>query len=87
MALMAGGLTCGFFWEFWNYWAAAKWTYTLPFLGPFEQYKAFEMPLLGFLGFLPFALECWVALQTILLLMQKMRLPLAEPLPDADTLL
>ncbi|MCZ6812405.1 MAG: hypothetical protein O7D97_10425 [Planctomycetota bacterium] len=86
-SLMLGGLTCGVLWEFWNYWAAAKWTYTLPFLGPFEQYKAFEMPLLGFLGFLPFALECWVAFQTILLLMQKMRLPLAEPIPDADTLL
>jgi len=26
LALMAAGATCGFLWEFWNCWAAAKWT-------------------------------------------------------------
>ena len=44
-------------WEFWNFWAGSKWVYTVPF---FRQWKVFEMPLLGFLGFPPFALECWI---------------------------
>jgi len=56
-ALLASGLVCGVLWEFWNYWAIAKWTYTVPFFG---HVKIFEMPVLGFLGFPPFAVECWV---------------------------
>lgn len=53
--LSAGGL-CGVLWEFWNYWAISKWTYTVPYLG---NVKVFEMPVLGYLGFPPFAVECW----------------------------
>jgi hypothetical protein len=87
VSLMLGGLTCGLLWEFWNYWAAAKWTYDLPFLGPLEPYRLFEMPLLGFAGFLPFALECWVIFQTILLVMAGLRLRVVEPLPDDDAVL
>lgn len=56
-SLLASGLVCGFLWEFWNYWALSKWTYTVPYLG---NVKIFEMPVLGFLGFPPFAVECWV---------------------------
>src|SRR5437667_7338516 len=56
-ALLAAGLVCGVLWEFWNYWALTKWTYTVPFFG---NVKIFEMPVLGFLGFPPFAVECWV---------------------------
>ena len=56
-SLLAGGLVCGGLWEFWNYWAAARWIYSTPF---FQSWKIFEMPLLGFLGFPPFALECWI---------------------------
>jgi hypothetical protein len=56
-SLLAGGLWCGFLWEFFNYWAISKWTYTVPYLG---NVKIFEMPVLGFLGFPPFAVECWV---------------------------
>jgi hypothetical protein len=56
-SLLAGGLVCGGLWEFWNYWAGSKWIYTVPF---FQHWKVFEMPLLGFLGFPPFALECWI---------------------------
>ncbi len=81
-ALLAGGLLCGFFWEFWNYWAGAKWTYNLPFLGPLEGAKLFEMPLPGFAGFPPFALECWVAFQTIALVAARIRPGAVEPLPD-----
>jgi len=55
--LCAAGLICGFLWEFFNYCAIAKWTYTVPYFG---NIKIFEMPVLGFLGFPPFAVECWV---------------------------
>jgi hypothetical protein len=55
-ALLAAGAVCGVLWEFWNYWALAGWTYTVPYLG---GVKVFEMPVLGYLGFPPFALECY----------------------------
>jgi len=53
--LMIAGLICGLLWEFWNYWAAAKWVYTVPIMA---DWKLFEMPLPGYLGFPAFALEC-----------------------------
>ncbi|HKD63339.1 MAG TPA: hypothetical protein VKB40_04850 [Candidatus Acidoferrales bacterium] len=53
---LAAGFICGWLWEFWNYWAAAKWHYTFPM---FQSMKIFEMPTPGYLGFLPFALECF----------------------------
>jgi hypothetical protein len=55
--LLTAGLICGVLWELWNFWAATKWIYTVPF---FEELKIFEMPLAGFLGFPPFAVECYV---------------------------
>ena len=57
LCLLAAGLLCGLWWEAWNYGATAKWVYTLPVLG---FGKIFEMPVLGYLGFPPFALECAV---------------------------
>jgi hypothetical protein len=55
--LAAAGLICGIWWELWNYPAGAKWIYTLPAL---NYWRIFEMPLLGYLGFIPFALEVQV---------------------------
>jgi hypothetical protein len=55
--LLLAGLICGGLWEFWNFWARAKWIYTVPWVG---EVKLFEMPILGFLGFPPFAVECYV---------------------------
>ena len=54
MSLWASGLICGFFWEFWNLYSYPKWIYHIPFVG---FGKVFEMPILGYLGYLPFALE------------------------------
>jgi hypothetical protein len=54
--LVLSGFLCGILWEFWNYWAGAKWHYTVPIL---EKVKLFEMPLPGYLGFPAFALECF----------------------------
>ncbi len=63
LCLFVGGLICGFLWEFWNYWAAAKWVYQLPYAaGP----KIFEMPLLGYLGFPALALEYYVLYSFVL---------------------
>ena len=62
LALLASGLVCGFLWEFWNYWALTKWTYTVPYP---PSVKLFEMPVLGYLGFLPFALECFAMYQCV----------------------
>lgn len=55
-SLLAAGGVCGVLWEFWNYWVVTRWTYTVPYLG---NVKLFEMPVLGYLGFPPFAVECW----------------------------
>src|SRR5206468_5845939 len=41
LALLASGALCGVLWEFWNYWATTKWTYTVPYAG---NVKIFEMP-------------------------------------------
>jgi len=57
LLLLTAGLICGFLWEFWNFWAKCKWAYTIPF---FHKFKIFEMPLAGFLGFPPFAIEAFV---------------------------
>jgi hypothetical protein len=63
--LLLAGMICGLLWEFWNYWAEAKWIYTVPWVG---KIKLFEMPILGFFGFPPFALECFVMIHFIRLL-------------------
>ena len=54
--LSLSGFLCGILWEFWNYWAGAKWHYTVPIM---EHVKLFEMPVPGYLGFPAFALECF----------------------------
>ena len=54
--LLAAGLICGVLWEFWNYWSGTKWIYNVPIL---PEIKLFEMPVLGFGGFPPFAVECF----------------------------
>ena len=67
---LLSGLVCGVFWECWNFWAGSKWFYTIPYLGFF---KIFEMPILGFLGFPPFAVECYVVVKAYFLLLTRMR--------------
>ncbi|MCS7282352.1 MAG: hypothetical protein RMK65_01355 [Anaerolineae bacterium] len=57
LLLTAGGI-CGLLWEFWNYWATGGWRYTIPWPLDFGVYY-FRMPILGMLGFPPFAMECY----------------------------
>jgi len=52
--IMLATLVTGCFWEMWNYFSMPKWTYSVPFVG---SAHLFEMPLLGYTGYLPFGLE------------------------------
>jgi hypothetical protein len=54
LALWIGCLICGFFWEMWNYYSYPKWIYSVPFV---DFVRVFEMPLLGYGGYIPFSLE------------------------------
>ncbi len=56
LCLFLSGWTCGWLWEFWNYWASAKWIYIFPMA---QNWKIFEIPIPGYLGFFPFAVECF----------------------------
>lgn len=56
-------LVCGLFWETWNYRSLAHWEYTVPFVG---HWSLFEMPLLGYAGYLPFGMTCAVFVDFIL---------------------
>ncbi len=57
IALSAGCLMCGFFWEMWNFYSFPKWIYDVPFV---DFWHIFEMPLIGFLGYIPFAFDIYV---------------------------
>ena len=57
--VIAIGLPLGILWEALNWRCARGWVYTVPF---FDHPKLFEMPLPGYLGYLPFAMECAAAL-------------------------
>jgi hypothetical protein len=56
ISLWLGVLLTAFFWEMWNYYSYPKWVYDVPWGGWF---KVFEMPLLGYGGYLPFSLELY----------------------------
>ena len=56
------GLQCGFFWELWNWHSLAHWEYTIPYV---HRFLIFEMPLLGYAGYLPFGLECLIVAHLI----------------------
>jgi len=63
ISLSLGALVCGFFWEMWNFYSWPKWIYHTPGA---EFLHVFEMPLLGYGGYIPFALELF-ALKHLLL--------------------
>lgn len=63
ISLWLGVLLTAFFWEMWNYYSYPKWIYHVSWG---DWLHIFEMPLLGYGGYLPFALElhalyCWVS--------------------------
>ena len=54
--LSLSGIICGILWESVNWFATTRWVYTVPILG---NIKIFEMPILGYLGFITFAWEIY----------------------------
>ncbi|MGO8697899.1 MAG: hypothetical protein ACLQVY_09305 [Limisphaerales bacterium] len=76
VALLAAGFICGGLWEAWNLGARTKWIYSVPF---FDELKLGEMPLLGFLGFPPFALECYTLVNFLSLLRDGRNWELSPP--------
>jgi hypothetical protein len=62
ISLSLGALICGFFWEMWNYGSWPRWIYHTPGA---QFLHLFEMPVLGYGGYLPFALELF-ALKNLL---------------------
>ena len=65
LTIPLSGLFCGFFWEMWNFHSLPKWYYTVPYVG---FGKVFEMPILGYSGYLPFAVELFALYQFLLAL-------------------
>jgi len=57
------GLLCGFWWELWNLHSLARWEYSIPYV---QRFHLFEMPLLGYAGYLPFGLECLVVSRLVM---------------------
>ncbi|MBU2499423.1 MAG: hypothetical protein KKE57_11020, partial [Proteobacteria bacterium] len=63
LASALAALLCGFFWEMWNVYSLARWVYHVPFV---HRFQIFEMPLLGYAGYLPFGLACAVLADIVL---------------------
>jgi len=55
-------IICGFFWEMWNFYSFAKWEYKIPFV---DVFHIFEMPVLGYAGYIPFGLLCSAVVQVL----------------------
>jgi hypothetical protein len=64
---LAAGLAAGILWELLNFWSSSRWEYTLPYL---NFGRIFQMPVFGYGGFLPFALEVF-ALWSFIQFMKK----------------
>lgn len=56
ISLWTGVLICAFFWEMWNLFSYPKWVYYLPIA---DFLHVFEMPVLGYTGYLPFSMELY----------------------------
>lgn len=83
--LLLAGIICGGYWELSNFWSLEKWIYTVPF---FSEGKFFEMPYLGFLGFPPFCVQCFVMTNALYLLRGGLHWDPDAPRPyflDGDT--
>ena len=55
LLLPLAALFCGFFWELWNFKSFAHWEYNVPYV---DAFHLFEMPLVGYAGYLPFGITC-----------------------------
>lgn len=62
-AFSTGCLICGFFWEMWNFFSYPKWVYEIPFV---SFLKVFELPILGYGGYIPFSWEIFAFYHLVL---------------------
>jgi hypothetical protein len=84
IVFFVAGLICGIFWEMWNFYSMPKWVYSVPYA---SRPKIFEMPLLGFGGYFPFALELYAAyhlIRSFILGPIPSRLLIDRDLPEID---
>jgi hypothetical protein len=81
IALWLGVLICGFFWEMWNVFSYPKWIYTVPWV---DFLHIFEMPLLGYGGYLPFALELYALYNLVVGLLGQKSSDYLRVAPDSD---
>jgi len=65
---LAAGFAAGILWELLNFWSNSRWEYTLPYL---NFGRIFQMPVFGYGGFLPFALEAFALWNLIQFLEKK----------------
>ena len=56
-------LICGFFWEMFNFYSLARWQYSIPYV---QVLHLFEMPVLGYAGYLPFGLGCALIIDLVM---------------------
>jgi len=59
----AAALACGFFWEMWNSGSLVHWEYSIAYV---DRFRIFEMPLLGYAGYLPFGIQGAVIVALVL---------------------
>jgi len=70
-------LICGLCWEMWNYGSVAKWHYSIPYV---QRFPIFEMPLLGYAGYLPFGIECCLVMDLVARIVERRSVwPLIAP--------
>lgn len=79
ISLWLGVLLTAFFWEMWNYFSYPKWVYHVPW-GNWSH--IFEMPLLGYGGYLPFALELFAMYHLLAGLSGSQRTDYVMKLPE-----
>jgi hypothetical protein len=63
LLIAVAGLGTGVLWELWNWGAVPHWDYRIPYLG---FLPVFEMPVVGYLGYPPFALVADAFVRTVL---------------------
>jgi len=63
-------LVCGLFWELWNWGSAAQWHYSVPYV---QRFHVFEMPLLGYAGYLPFGVACALVMDLVARALERQR--------------
>jgi len=70
--IAAGTLICGWFWEMWNIYSLPKWAYSIPYA---EQLHVFEMPILGYGGYIPFGYEVYLFTVVVRQLLPWIKVP------------